>query len=208
MEWNLHSRSTLCQSCGKGFSDQDVYHTLLYEEKTEYDRLDVCEQCWTYQYSQGANNKKGFISHWQGVFLVPASAPEAVQQETAETLLRKLLERNDPSEQAARYILAVMLERKKRVKVKAQQREGTDRVFLYEHVESGDLFRIVDPGLQLNELEHVQKQVATLLTPAPEPAANAALPPEGSTQGAEADEKTPEESETSASSVSQVRGAN
>ncbi|MDB6108857.1 MAG: hypothetical protein JWR69_607, partial [Pedosphaera sp.] len=41
-------------------------------------------------------------------------------------------------------------------------REGR-RVFVYEHPKSGDIFTIVDPDLQLNQLEEVQRDVANLL---------------------------------------------
>ena len=94
---------------------------------------------------------------------VPAAPPEAIQKETAETLLRKLVEQNDPQYRAASYILAVMLERKRLLKVKAQSNEGGVRVFIYEQPKTGDVFTITDPNLQLNQLEAVQRDVAHLL---------------------------------------------
>jgi hypothetical protein len=77
--------------------------------------------------------------------------------------LRKLIELDDPRYIPAGYILAVMLERKRLLKVKEQLvREGR-RIFIYEHPKTGDLFTIVDPDLQLNQLEEVQRDVADLL---------------------------------------------
>ena len=64
---------------------------------------------------------------------------------------------------AAGYILAVMLERKRLLKVKEQLVRDGKRVFVYEHPKTGDLFTIVDPDLQLNQLEEVQRDVAALL---------------------------------------------
>ena len=110
------------------------------------------------------------------------AAPDAIQKETAETLLRKLMEKNDPQYRAAAYILAVMLERKKILKVKAQLRENGVRIFIYEQPKTGDVFTIPDPELQLTQLEEVQRQVASLMegsleTPAEtEPAAYIAPP--------------------------------
>ena len=37
------------------------------------------------------------------------------------------------------------------------------RVFIYEQPGTGDLFTIIDPALQLNQLEEVQRDVAALL---------------------------------------------
>ena len=121
MEWNIQSRAHTCQSCKKEFADKEAFHTLLFDQKSGYERFDVCANCWTAQYSEGAVDRKGFVSFWQSVYNTPpARPPEAIQRETAETLLRKLAERNDPKDRAALYILGAMLERKRLLKIKAQ----------------------------------------------------------------------------------------
>lgn len=162
-EWNIKSRAHACGACGKGFVDQEAYHTLLFDEKTEFLRLDICQECWQKQYSEGARDRKGFVSYWQGVYEAPAPRPEPIQRETAESLLRKLIEQNDPRFIPAGYILAVMLERKRVLKVKDQMMREGQRVFVYEQPQTGDLFTIVDPNLQLNQLEQVHHDVAALL---------------------------------------------
>ena len=96
------------------------------------------------------------------------------KKETAESLLRKLIELNDPRYIPAGYILAVMLERKRLLKVKEQLVRDGQRVFIYEQPGTGDVFTIIDPALQLNQLEQVQHDVAALLEhglnpPAPQP---------------------------------------
>lgn len=149
---------------------------MLFDEKAEFRRSDVCRACWQSQYSQGARERKGFISYWQGVYEEPPPPSEAIQRETAESLLRKLIEQNDPRYAAAGYILAVMLERKRVLKVKEQIHRDNQRVFIYEHPKSGDVFTIVDPNLQLNQLEQVQQDVAALLEQGFVPVAAPALP--------------------------------
>src|SRR5882672_3116490 len=162
-EWNIQSRSHTCEACGKSFADKEAYHTLLFDEKAEFRRSDICQACWQKQYSEGARDRKGFVSYWHGVYHAPPPPNEPIQKETAESLLRKLIELNDPHYVPAGYILAVMLERKRLLKIKEQiVREGR-RVFIYEQPGSGDLFTIIDPNLQLNQLEEVQRDVATLL---------------------------------------------
>jgi hypothetical protein len=162
-EWHIQSRGHACEACGKSFVDQESYHTLLFDEKADFRRSDICDSCWQKQYSQGARERKGFISYWQGVYESPPPPTDAIQKETAESLLRKLIELNDPHYIPAGYILAVMLERKRLLKVKEQiVREGR-RIFVYEQPHTGDIFTITDPNLQLNQLETVQRDVAALL---------------------------------------------
>lgn len=175
-EWNIQSRAHACQACEKPFGDKELYHTLLFDEKSELRRLDVCDTCWQTQFSEGGTDKKGVISRWQGLYeMPPATPPEAIEKENAETLLRKLIALDDPKYGAVCYILAVMLERKRLLKVKEQIKREGQRIFLYEQPKTGDLFTITDPNLQLNQLEAVQHDVAHLLehglnTPVSEPA--------------------------------------
>jgi hypothetical protein len=163
IDWNIQSRAHACEACGRGFSDKETYHTLLFDERAAFRRIDVCQNCWQAQYSEGARERKGFVSYWHGVYEAPAPQPDPIQKETAESLLRKIIELNDRQYIPAAYILAVMLERKRVLKVKEQVVREEGRVFIYEHPKTGEVFTIVDPNLQLNLLETVQRDVASLL---------------------------------------------
>jgi hypothetical protein len=162
-DWNIQSRAHACGACGRVFHDQEHYHTLLFDEKAAFRRLDVCQGCWEKQFSDGAREGKGFISYWQGIYEAPPPPAEPIQKETAESLLRKIIELNDPHYIPAGYILAVMLERKRLLKIKEQLVRDGRRIFIYEQPKTGDLFTIIDPNLQLNQLDAVQHDVAALL---------------------------------------------
>jgi hypothetical protein len=163
-EWNIQSRAPACEACNQPFADQQPYHTLLFDERLEHlHRSDICETCWQSQFSDGARERKGFISHWQGIYEAPTPPVDAIHKDTAETLLRKLIEQNDPRYAPAAFILAVMLERKRILKVKEQIVRDSQRVFIYEQPKTGDLFTIADPNLRLDQLEEVQRDVAALL---------------------------------------------
>jgi hypothetical protein len=175
-EWNIQSRAHACETCQQPFADRQPYHTLLVDVPPDLRRSDICDPCWHKQSGNGGPTPAGFISHWQGVYEAPPPVVDAIQKETAETLLRKLIEQNDPRHAPAGYILAVMLERKRVLKVKEQIRRDGKRTFIYEQPRTGDIFTIVDPDLHLDQLEQVQRDVAALLerglTP-PLPAAEA-----------------------------------
>jgi hypothetical protein len=161
-EWNIQSRGHGCEACGKTFADQEHYHTVLFDEKADFRRSDFCADCWQSKFSD-APSREGFISYWHGVYQAPPPPTETIKKETAETLLRKLIELNDPEYMPAGYILAVMLERKRLLKVKEQIVRDGRRIFLYEQPKTGDVFTITDPDLHLDQLEKVQRDVAGLL---------------------------------------------
>ena len=165
-EWDIQSRADACTSCRRPFADKEAYHTLLSMGATGYTRRDLCGACFT------SAARDGVISYWQGEYkLPPPPPPEAIQKETAETLLRKLVESTDPAHAAARYILAVMLERKRILKHRDTVREesGTE-LLVYEHARTGESFTLPDPHLRLDQLAQVQQEVAALLRPSSEKA--------------------------------------
>ena len=122
-----------------------------------YIREDFCEKCWT-------ADELG-LSSWKTMFVVPPPpAEDAVKKENAESLLRKLMRREDEANLYAVYILALMLERKKiLVERDVQRREDGAKIRIYEHRKTGEGFVVLDPELKLAELEAVQEEVVVLL---------------------------------------------
>jgi len=161
-DWNIQSRAHACETCETPFADRQPYHTVLFDAKQEFLRQDVCATCWQQKFA-GAQSRAGFISHWQGVYEAPPPPTDPIQKDTAESLLRKLIELNDPRYVPAGYILAVMLERKRLLKVKEQILNEGKRTFIYEMPKTGEVFTISDPALRLDQLEAVQRDVADLL---------------------------------------------
>jgi hypothetical protein len=60
-------------------------------------------------------------------------------------------------------VLAVMLERKRVLKQIKTEHAGDERLLVYEHTATGDVFIVPDPKLRLDEIENVQNEVSTLL---------------------------------------------
>ena len=159
-EWNIRPRGTSCKSCQTAFTDGQPYFTRLVFGEQGYDRGDFCEPCWAAEATGRPRH-----SSWKGIFRMPPPEPDRkVKKETAESLLRQLMETNDPAKRNAIYILAVMLERQ-RVFVERDVRvmDGA-RTLFYEHRKTGETFSIQDPQLRLTELEPVQAEIMALLT--------------------------------------------
>ena len=176
-EWDIQPRASACTGCQQAFADKQVYHTLLALTPAGYERRDLCSAC------QPAAARADVLSYWQGEFKMPAPLPpEPIQKENAETLLRKLVESTDPSHAPARYILAVMLERKRLLKHRdtVTDAQGTE-LLIYEHAQSGESFTVPDPHLRLDQLSAVQEQIGELLAPGKKTAAEPAADPAAGT---------------------------
>jgi len=158
-EWEIKGRAEKCAITEHLFQDGEYFYTLLFHDKEGFRRMDLSEEAW----QQRNDNMKPF-SFWRSKFEPPPPAvPEALEKGTAEDLLRHYMQDEQPQHANARYILSLMLERKRILKQIESKDDGDGRVLIYEHVKTGEVFVIPDPDLRLDQLETVQNEVAGLL---------------------------------------------
>lgn len=177
-EWSIQSRGNTCQTCQRAFHDGEECISALFAAPPGFLRVDVCKPCW---HQREPQNKAPF-SFWKTIFHAPPQEPpEPLHKETAESLLRRMLEDDQHEKIPVIYILALMLERKKILMEKdvTVDEENTVRR-IYEHRKTGEMFVITDPRLQLDGLEAVQQQVADMLGP---PGGKAEQPPAEPSEG-------------------------
>ncbi len=161
--WNIKSCSHECARTGRTFIEGENFHTAIHfdTDTGEFIRRDICAEAWTEETAERAP-----FSSWQAVYVKPETAPprpEITGRESAENLLRKLCEDDQPNTENARYILTLMLERKKLLMPKEAREGAQGRMLIYEHRKTGEVFIIRDPELRLDEIESVQDEVAMLL---------------------------------------------
>ncbi|MFH0879748.1 MAG: hypothetical protein V2A34_08550 [Lentisphaerota bacterium] len=158
-EWNIKSRGEACQKCSRSFADGEAFSSSLVFGEGGYSRGDFCEACWT------SSPQEGTLSVWRTIFKMPAPPPdEPLKKETAESLLRELMETEDAAHRNVIFILAVMLERRRILAEKdVQVREDGVKIRVYEHKKTGETFVVPDPELKLRELETVQQEVLNML---------------------------------------------
>jgi hypothetical protein len=160
-DWSIQSRADRCAATGREFQNGEHFYTLLFQDRHGLHREDLSEEAWTQLRESG--EKKPF-SFWRSKFEPPPpAAPEPLAKETAEDLLRGYMQEENPQHANARYILALMLERKRLLKQIDAKDDGQGRTLIYEHAKTGEVFVVPDPNLRLDQLEAVQNEVAALL---------------------------------------------
>lgn len=171
-EWKIKARAHTCCVTGRAFKEDEPFFTALFEDNSDdgFERRDYSVEAWKAE----RGSLKPF-SYWRTLYEPPRSEPQkqdVVEKESAEGLLRRLIDEDDPLTENTRFILALMLERKKTLRETDSRSLGQARLRIYEHARSGEVFIIRDPMLKLDQLESIQEEVSTLL------AARAAAPPE------------------------------
>jgi hypothetical protein len=160
--WSIKSRAHVCAVTETHFTDGESFYTALFPdpESSGYLRKDFSVDAWE---NRDKDDTPPF-SYWQSTYRVPVKEEEvAITEESPEELLRRLIEEDQENTENARYILAIMLERKKLVVEADSQPVATGIIRIYEHRKTGDVFIVKDPNIPLSEVQKVQDEVTILL---------------------------------------------
>ncbi len=158
-DWEIKSRSDVCAATGRQFEEGEFFYTLLVRDREGFRREDLSEEAW-----RARNENIQPFSFWRSKFEPPPPPEtEALPKETAEDLLRGYMAEQTGEHANARYILALMLERKRQLKQIDATETADGHTLIYEHVKTGEVFVIPDPQLRLDQVENVQNEVAALL---------------------------------------------
>lgn len=162
-QWKLSSRKSICSECERGFQEGDPFHTAIFwnDAEGEYHRKDFCEACW-----KAIEEDVDAFSFWKSVYEPPATdnkKKEALEKEDAESLLKRLIEENDPASEKTRFILALMLERKKIFQqIDAQDKNG-QKLLIFKRRKTEEIYIVPDLDLKMDELVAIQTEVIEML---------------------------------------------
>jgi len=158
-DWDIKSRAHRCSRTEREFAEGEFFYTILVRDGDGFRREDMCEEAWN-----GRNDNIEPFSFWRSKYEPPAPPPpEPLPRDDAEGLLRRLIQENNPAHTNARFILALMLERKKLLR---PLESSDDDILAYEHLATGETLVISNPRLSLDRIPEVQHEVAALLSPA------------------------------------------
>lgn len=160
--WSIRSRSHQCALSGRPFVEGEVFHTAIYfdPETGGYLRRDVGLDAWKAELAERTP-----IAYWRTTYTphVTEQRPEVTSKESAMALLQRFVEEDEPQTEDARYILALMLERKRILSPTASKETEQGKMLFYENKKTSEVFMIRDPELRLDELAQMQDEVAMLL---------------------------------------------
>jgi len=156
-DYQIQNSTRRCAVTGQELQPGQVCYSVLLDEGGTFVRLDYSESAW-----QGP--PPDAFSFWKG--RVPATNPSRQPTFDDELLLEcfhRLEGELESSKQSFRYVLALLLIRRRRLRLEKTEQEAGQEVMHLRCVRSGDRFCVVDPGLSDDELEAVQEDVFRLL---------------------------------------------
>jgi hypothetical protein len=161
--WHVRSRARECAATQRVFTDGETIVTALFPdpESSGYIRRDYGLEAW----NQRPTDAEKPFSFWKTTFSGPTGTTieDTAERLSPEELLVRLIEEDQDHTENTRYILAVMLERRKLLRETDHQRTPNGILRVYEHRKTGEIFLIRDPDIPLSQVEAVQNEVFALL---------------------------------------------
>lgn len=163
--WHVRNRSRECSITQTPFTEGQPIVTALFPdpESSGYVRKDFCETAW----AERSPEDEAPFSSWRTKFQpTPANDTQpVVTKQSAEELLKELVEDDLEHTENTRYILAVMLERQKLLRETDTQPTASGILRIYEHRKTGEVFIVKDPNIPLDQVDKIQLEVMELLSP-------------------------------------------
>lgn len=158
MDWEIAKSQLKCQQCERPFAEQEEFFSALYEEDNRFVRKDYCTACWEKIDSATA------YSFWK-TRCIPK--PEKVKKFVDDSVILdffiRLQESAEPAKKNFRYVLALLLMRKKLLKLKdIKKGEGGEALILY-YPDEDRYFEVYNPQLTEEQITQVTEEVGQIL---------------------------------------------
>ena len=158
-DWKVKKHRNVCALTGKEFAPGDALFSVIVEDKKFFVRKDISESAFTDELRAQA------FSYWRSVIPLPDNDEPKHKLIDAATLLAffaRLVDSTNVEHTGFRYLLALLLLRKKILTLKDIEFEGkTERLILVQRKTKTE-YRIDDPGLSETEIAELKKRISTL----------------------------------------------
>lgn len=125
-EWKIHRRHGECSGCQRRFEDGERHaSSLRFDAEQALLREDLCAQCWS------AAEESDFLFWWSTRFAESRKTTVQLDLGSLERLFLELEGREEETLRELRYLLCLLLMRKRRLKlVKVQRGADGERLIL------------------------------------------------------------------------------
>jgi hypothetical protein len=161
IDWEIQARAHRCAQTHIPFKDGENVYSILARSnfKGKWQRYDYSESGW-----MGRPKGLEILCLWQSVYKKPENpVPSSLVNADPEMVLRGLLETKNPEKFPHCTILALMLERKRKLKFISRHSEGGVSWGVYEHLPTGEMWVIPEVIPDEKEIEEIQSEIIGLL---------------------------------------------
>jgi hypothetical protein len=156
-DYQIQANTRRCTITGRELRPGEKFYSVLLDEGGKFIRQDYSSEAW-----QGPPEKA--FSFWSG--RIPEAEHNRLPQIDDEMLAEcceRLENETEPSRVNFRYVVALLLMRRKRFKFEEARTEGDQEMLYLRCVKTRKQIRVVNPRLTEEEMTAVQEEVFKVL---------------------------------------------
>jgi hypothetical protein len=167
MDYQIQSNTRRCALSGRSLEPGDRFFSVLLDTGDNLERRDYCAQAWSGPPVEA-------FSFWSGRIAAPETKRlPPIDTELLLDCFQRLAGQNDPERVRFRYIVALLLVRRKKLRLVDSEAEGVrgrgaeasdePSMIMLRNPQNGEVYKVIDPKLSAPEFTAVQDEVYRLL---------------------------------------------
>ena len=160
-EYNISKTASQCCSCRRELGDGEEFVATVIEGDEELHRNDYCLACWD---ADGRPQEADLLGLWRGRLRRRQEKKRLfVDDELLINFFERLEDADDPAKVGFRFVLALVLMRKKLlVYDRSETADGAD-VWTMHLKGSQDQYKVIDPHMDEDKIAEVSQQLGDIL---------------------------------------------
>jgi len=156
-EWDVAKMSGRCAVSGRELAEGEEFYAVLFERPDGFERLDYSLECW-----QGP--PEGAFCYWKSRVPVREKKKRVfVDDETLIHFFLRLADAQDPVKVGFRFVLALILMRKRLLKYEETIRDNGNEYWQMRLVGEQSIHRVLNPQLDDEKIRSVSAQLGAIL---------------------------------------------
>src|SRR6266404_3501813 len=157
MEYQIQSNTRRCAITGRELRPGEKFFSVLLEEGGKFLRQDYSTEAWH-------GPPQGSFSFWAGHIPVGEEGKRLpIDEELLMDCLQRLEGEREPARVNFRYVVALLLMRRKRLRFDEARMEGDQEILSLRCVRTRNTYRVLNPRLTEEEMAAVQEEVFKVL---------------------------------------------
>lgn len=160
-EYNIRKTSGLCSVCDTQLEPGTEFTATLRGQEEELIREDFCDECWA---KDPKTENEEILCIWRTKVPQPTEKKKLLVD---DTLLINLFERLDGAEDESkikfRYVLALVLMRKKILQYQSSKTNDQGQDIWNMRLRGGSFYDVVDPKLSEDEIAEVSENLSEIM---------------------------------------------
>jgi hypothetical protein len=156
-DWEINRPLGQCSGSGRKIEYGEEYYGALVEVEQELRRQDFCGEYWE-------QAKPPVYCFWKTRLAAPNEKKQLfVSDDMLMAFFERLANETEPEKVSFRFVLALILMRKRRLKYDSTKMDGAHEIWRLKMTGDKDLVEVVNPHLSEDQIEQLTSQVGQIL---------------------------------------------